>query len=398
MGRVLAIEPEASKAEALREIVRDDVGAEFVLVTSAYAAVVAINRQIPDLVLFSGSISDRHRERVVDHLKSVSRIGAPPTLSIPALRNGDRAAFVSQIGTSLERQSKRQVPPPSTAPALPLIPPPSTLDPAPPVDPEPASEHESVPEAIDPVELELLSQASALETASVEGDTDELGADDDWGVSAAAESGAASLTAAVDSMLEGLTVDPMTIEISTYPGLVEPPEETGQIDETDEAGEDHDGELDIPIEDFARSRRPGGYDSEPDDTVDLEIHTAEIALVQAQADAKMAAEVERVRAEAAAQREAELARSEAEAAAQREAAAKMAAEVERLRAEAAQQRAADMARVEAEAAAQREAVAKMAAELERVRTEAAEQRAAELARIEAEAAAQRETAVAQARL
>ena len=101
MGRVLAIEPEASKAEALRQIVRNDVGAEFVLVTSAYAAVVAINRQLPDLVLFSESISDRHRERVVDHLKSVSRNGTPPTLSIPALRNGDRAKFVSQIGTSL---------------------------------------------------------------------------------------------------------------------------------------------------------------------------------------------------------------------------------------------------------------------------------------------------------
>ena len=101
MGRVLAIEPEASKADALRQLVRNDVGAEFVLVTSAYAAVVAINRQLPDLVLFSESISDRHRERVVDHLKSVSRNGTPPTLSIPALLNGDRAAFASQIGTSL---------------------------------------------------------------------------------------------------------------------------------------------------------------------------------------------------------------------------------------------------------------------------------------------------------
>src|SRR4030095_7870768 len=101
MGRVLDIEPEASKAEALRQLVRNDVGAEFVLVTSAYAAVVAINRQLPDLVLFSESISPRHRARVVDHLKSVSRSGTPPTLSIPALRNGDRGAFASQIGKKL---------------------------------------------------------------------------------------------------------------------------------------------------------------------------------------------------------------------------------------------------------------------------------------------------------
>ena len=117
MGRVLAIEPEASKAEALRQLVRNDVGAEFVLVTSAYAAVVAINRQLPDLVLFSESISDRHRERVVDHLKSVSRTGGTPTLSIPALRNGDRAAFVSQIGTSLGQRANAKQAAPAKAPS-----------------------------------------------------------------------------------------------------------------------------------------------------------------------------------------------------------------------------------------------------------------------------------------
>ena len=160
MGRVLAIEPEASKAEALRKIVRNDVGAEFVLVTSAYAAVVAINRQLPDLVLFSESISDRHRERVVDHLKSVSRNGTPPTLSIPALRNGDRAKFVSQIGTSLGKAKGT----PPAAPVAAAKPPASA--------PTPSTKRDffaTMPEApkahdIDPVELELLSQASALET------------------------------------------------------------------------------------------------------------------------------------------------------------------------------------------------------------------------------------------
>ena len=70
MSRVLAIEPEASQAEALRQLVRDELGTEIVLVSSAYAAVVAINRQTPDVVLFSESISDKHRDRVLDHLKS----------------------------------------------------------------------------------------------------------------------------------------------------------------------------------------------------------------------------------------------------------------------------------------------------------------------------------------
>ena len=159
MGRVLAIEPEASKAEALRQLVRNDVGAEFVLVTSAYAAVVAINRQLPDLVLFSESISDRHRERVVDHLKSVSRNGTPPTFSVPALHNGNRAAFVTQIGNSLGQKKAK----PAAAPAPPKAPAPAAVQPspAPPVAAKPAP---PVIDDVDPVELELLSQASALET------------------------------------------------------------------------------------------------------------------------------------------------------------------------------------------------------------------------------------------
>jgi len=115
VGRVLAIEPESSKAEALRQIVRNDVGAEFVLVTSAYAAVVAINRQVPDLVLFSESISDRHRDRVLDHLKSVKGSGGTRTLSIPSLRNGDRSAFAAQIGAKLGTKipARSPAPPPS---------------------------------------------------------------------------------------------------------------------------------------------------------------------------------------------------------------------------------------------------------------------------------------------
>src|SRR5262245_40057070 len=193
MGRVLAIEPEASKAEALRQIVRNDVGAEFVLVTSAYAAVVAINRQLPDLVLFSESISDRHRERVVDHLKSVSRNGTPPTLSIPALRNGDRAAFVTQIGAKLGQ--KKPIPPATTGVATK---PPASAPILPPTSAPIPKAHPAVPRHdIDPVELELLSQASALETDSSHDSTDDLAVASDVGAEIAARP-AASRTLADD--------------------------------------------------------------------------------------------------------------------------------------------------------------------------------------------------------
>ena len=55
MGRetslVLAIEPDSTKSEALRQLVRERLGVEIVLVSSPYAAIVAMNRQLPELVL-----------------------------------------------------------------------------------------------------------------------------------------------------------------------------------------------------------------------------------------------------------------------------------------------------------------------------------------------------------
>ena len=302
MGRVLSIEPEASKAEALRQLVRNDVGAEFVLVTSAYAAVVAINRQLPDLVLFSESISDRHRERVVDHLKSVSRNGTPPTFSVPALHNGNRAAFITQIGNSLGQKKGQPAPAAPAAQATaktPAAAPAAKTSAPPPVAAKPAPAVKT--DDIDPVELELLSQASALETSeSHEGD-------DDVNEVVASAATPAAVPPAISSMLDELTVDPMSIEVSTYPGLVDTPAEDD---------EDHGPEVDVSIDDY-RPTRKSGEKATPEDAVDLEVHAAEIALVQAQAAAKMAAEVERVRAEAAEQRATEMARVEADAAAQR---------------------------------------------------------------------------------
>ncbi len=103
MGRVLAIEPEASQADALRQFVRDELGAELMLVSSAYAAVVAINRQTPDVVLFSESVSEKHRDRVLDHLRSTIAPAVPQRLTLPSLRHCDRAALAQQIQTLVAR-------------------------------------------------------------------------------------------------------------------------------------------------------------------------------------------------------------------------------------------------------------------------------------------------------
>ena len=178
-----------------------------------------------------------------------------------------------------------------------------------------------------PVELELLSQASALETESPDDEADDLdgtfiGASEVPISTPIVEDVVEDLPASVGSMLDELTVDPMAIEVSTYPGLVDAPADSD---------EEHGSELDISIDELTRGHRISDRTFPAEDAVDPEVHAAEIALVQAQANARMAAEVERVRAEAAEQRATELARVEAEAAAQREVAAKMAAEIERVK-------------------------------------------------------------------
>src|SRR6185295_4139891 len=120
MGRVLAIEPEASQADALRQFVRDELGAELMLVSSAYAAVVAINRQTPDVVLFSESVSEKHRDRVLDHLRSTIAPAVPQRLTLPSLRHCDRAALAQQIQTLVARAQEarpRSASAPAPAPA-----------------------------------------------------------------------------------------------------------------------------------------------------------------------------------------------------------------------------------------------------------------------------------------
>ena len=103
IARVLAIEPEGSQADAIRQFVRDELGAELMLVSSAYAAVVAINRQTPDVVLFSESVSEKHRDRVLDHLRSTIAPAVPQRMTLPSLKSCDRSILAQQINTMVAR-------------------------------------------------------------------------------------------------------------------------------------------------------------------------------------------------------------------------------------------------------------------------------------------------------
>src|SRR5262245_32698012 len=132
IGRVLAIEPEASQADALRQFVRDELKAELMLVSSAYAAVVAINRQMPDVVLFSESVSEKHRDRVLDHMRSTIAPAIPQRLTIPSLKHCDRAILAQQIQTMVARaQEARPRSAPAPAPKAPAAPAPVAKTPPP---------------------------------------------------------------------------------------------------------------------------------------------------------------------------------------------------------------------------------------------------------------------------
>ena len=89
MSLILAIEPDSPQAERLRQLVREQVDAELMVVTSAYAATVAMNRQVPVVLLFGQSVAHRHQNMIVKHLRSLVDGEMPQSLTIPSLAPGE---------------------------------------------------------------------------------------------------------------------------------------------------------------------------------------------------------------------------------------------------------------------------------------------------------------------
>ena len=110
MGRetslVLAIEPDSSRAEALRQMMRERLGVELVLVSSPYAAIVAMNRQLPELLLFSSSLSDRNQNKIIAHYRSLTDGIDPQTLIIPLFRDAAEEKKNSRFSFKWKSQSR----------------------------------------------------------------------------------------------------------------------------------------------------------------------------------------------------------------------------------------------------------------------------------------------------
>lgn len=358
MSLVLAVEPDPLQAEILRQILRNQIGAELVLVDSKDTAIAAIDQRMPDLILLSALLSPRDEDGVIAYLRSLQHASHLQTLTIPQFRREaqpsvqkisfagfrkkrpapaptgcDPAAFVKEIAAYLAHAQEAR-----SRPAL--VARPSAAAPAMP----------TVPDRLAVAGLRLVA------SPSLEPEESPLG-------------------------LTSASAEPVIRQF----GL-----------KTSFEGEERDS-------------REDGSDR---------MLTAEVARVQAEAEAKLAAELERVRTEAEERRLAEVARLQAEAEAFRqstidearavaesEARNALAAEMARVRTEAEETvgealnrvktEVEHLARVQEEAGEQSAAAHRsreiaeaearaMADELVRLRTDAEETLASELARVRAE--------------
>jgi CheY-like chemotaxis protein len=85
MTRILAIEPDADRAERLQQFVHEKLHAELVLATSTDAAITALNDDRPDLILASTLLSANDDQDLVAHLRAMPSLGHIPVLTVPAV-------------------------------------------------------------------------------------------------------------------------------------------------------------------------------------------------------------------------------------------------------------------------------------------------------------------------
>ena len=88
MSLVLALEPDQKQAAILRQVVRDRVGADFVLADSKDGAIAAIAERVPDVILVTALLSPRDEKELTDHLRHLDGAEHLQTLTIPLLASG----------------------------------------------------------------------------------------------------------------------------------------------------------------------------------------------------------------------------------------------------------------------------------------------------------------------
>lgn len=84
-GRVLAIEPDPARAQALRDLITDRVGAACEIVTRSQEAIRSIDAQVPDLVLTSIFLPPREEAELTAHLQTLPAAAHVQVITLPYL-------------------------------------------------------------------------------------------------------------------------------------------------------------------------------------------------------------------------------------------------------------------------------------------------------------------------
>ena len=368
MSVVLVVEPDSSQAEKLRRAVRGRLDAELLLVSTTAAAITAMDRAVPDLVLISALLSPRDEDALFAHMRSLDGASHLQTLTIPQLSKGKESAAkkVASLGGRLRKK--------------PLA---------------------AGPAGCDPVLFVDQIRAYLARSREVQSSNAEIAATQAIDRHLAALEAAA--TAPVDEPVfyeSVFTEQPRRIE---QPASVERPRHIEAV---------------VEIQEDVAAWQPAAEDSWIEVKSDPESERLENPLTVEEVQTQLAAEIERFEFHAQHERrEADLLQAQADAQ------VRFTAEVERVQAEAEERRVHELARVqaqadiqratavnEARAAAEAEARRALAAERElraqerreadllQAQAEAEERRLHELARVQAQADIQRAAAVNESRV
>lgn len=110
MALILAVQPDSGQASALRHALSSCANAAIVIVESAEAALAAIDRHTPDLVLLHAFMTLRDETRVVRRLHATPQARDLQTLTIPQLRpEADAAQSASRWLPGMLRRRQADV-------------------------------------------------------------------------------------------------------------------------------------------------------------------------------------------------------------------------------------------------------------------------------------------------
>ena len=108
MALVLAIESNSGQVDTLRHLLRTRPDIDVVVVGSTEAAVAAIAKRVPDLVLLDALLSPRDEDSFIAHLRTLPGAGHLQTLTIPQLRptSNDARGLRSIFGKRKRRRAE----------------------------------------------------------------------------------------------------------------------------------------------------------------------------------------------------------------------------------------------------------------------------------------------------